>query len=59
MGNGIRHGDVHPYGHSPDARKPIDLRGTDNTTLGNVGKVEAGRTTHMDLTLVFHGTAPG
>jgi hypothetical protein len=36
----------------------VDLRGTDNTTWGNVGKVEVGRTTHMDLTLVFHGTAP-
>ncbi len=49
-----------PYGFTlAPGDYTIDLRGTDNTTWGNIGKVEAGRTTHMDLTLVFHGTAPG
>jgi hypothetical protein len=35
----------------------VDLRGPEDTKWGNIGKVEAGRTTHMDLTAVFHGTA--
>lgn len=33
----------------------IDLRGTDDTKWGNIGTVRAGRTTQMNLTLVFHG----
>ena len=50
----------HPYGFTlAPGDYTIDLRGRDNTTWGNIGKVEAGRTTHMDLTLVFYGTAPG
>jgi len=37
----------------------IDLRGPDNTKWGNIGEVEAGQTTLMDLTAVFHGPGPG
>jgi hypothetical protein len=36
----------------------IDLRGADNTKWGNIGRVQAGRTTQMNLTLVFHGSVP-
>jgi len=34
----------------------IDLRGADNTKWGNIGRVQAGHTTQMHLTLVFHGS---
>ena len=34
----------------------IDLRGADDTKWGNIGGVQAGRTTQMNLTLVFHGS---
>jgi hypothetical protein len=32
----------------------IDLRGAEDTKWGNIGRVQAGRTTQMNLTLVFH-----
>jgi hypothetical protein len=49
-----------PYGFTlAPGDYTIDLRGTDNTTWGNIGKIEVNRTTHMDLTLVFHEPAPG
>jgi hypothetical protein len=36
----------------------IHLRGADNSKWGNIGRVQAGRTTQMNLTLVFHGSVP-